>query len=635
VLVDVKHSFDDGISVAVKDLSETVSNGYYLAIDSSLTGIKELVYLTGTDGYLMECDGFLCNLIDQQNLKLGYYENYDRDDRYIQCIGYGHCSLLDVKNAYYNYAENGDLIAYGNDVQLAVGDIISRVIYSNKPSNIEEMDINNVIKKSGTELTDINSFKNIIINDVSGELYPIGYIKYKLIYPEIFNAFTISIGNEENDDYLAPAEFTIEGSEEGTTWNVLFEQTDVTWKINESKAFKFINDKPYKYYRLVVKKNYAQSIKYGSYNSLREYRINEFLLGKQRNMLIQDDEGNSYIDLSIIGDYYAINTLTSSSLKEFVKYEVGTNKVILSDLSLGYYKYNSLRYDYSDTLETYIKCINLGECDVEEVISKDSCINTNIGEIIRDRVDNDSDESSTITYNSESNEWECTKSSEYSCWVDFKLSDNRKKIYNSVKLSIKPLSFSYAPREFKIYGYNYDGTKLINKNELYSIKNISWDYLNTQSFTFENEYGYQIYRFEIIQGENDAGVYKLSELKIHSNDVLCLDPNNDEGIVLGLGRSYFANSGIFEIKSGKYIKLSRINETVVPSSKETDIPLYTVTDKALRIYSLDRIKEECQNNSDSSVCRIEKSYYKFKYDENEKNTNYDYYERIDIHNTKE
>jgi hypothetical protein len=109
----------------------------------------------------------------------------------------------------------------------------------------------------------------------------------------------VKITEREGQSNQAPANFSIQGSEDGSTWNTLTTQSGVSWSGNETKIFSFDNETPYLYYRLVSSSNGG-----GADTSIGEFDIGRYVHEFKRWLhqyeylvpaMTSNNPGNGYI----------------------------------------------------------------------------------------------------------------------------------------------------------------------------------------------------------------------------------------------------------------------------------------------------------------------------------------------------
>ena len=85
------------------------------------------------------------------------------------------------------------------------------------------------------------------------------WVQLELTEPRAVDIYSITSGNDAPP--RDPKIWTLEGSNDGTTWDVLDTRTNQTWDSrNQTKDFIFDNEEPYKYYRLNITANNGSSL---------------------------------------------------------------------------------------------------------------------------------------------------------------------------------------------------------------------------------------------------------------------------------------------------------------------------------------------------------------------------------------
>jgi len=103
------------------------------------------------------------------------------------------------------------------------------------------------------KLTDGNKFTKWL--DFSAT----SWIQFQYSNAKTWNKYEITSGNDEPG--RDPKNWTIKGSNNGTTWTTLCTETNQTWAArNETKAFLFSNSTPYSYYRFEISANNGAAI---------------------------------------------------------------------------------------------------------------------------------------------------------------------------------------------------------------------------------------------------------------------------------------------------------------------------------------------------------------------------------------
>lgn len=137
------------------------------------------------------------------------------------------------------------------------------VVTENGPEDVTEGAIITVNRENGGGPNAGEGSPKLIDNDFNSKyLTQYGtdmWVQLELTEPRAVDIYSITSGND------APSrdakDWTLEGSNDGTTWDVLDTRTNQTWDArNQTKDFLIDNEQPYKFYRLLITANNGSSL---------------------------------------------------------------------------------------------------------------------------------------------------------------------------------------------------------------------------------------------------------------------------------------------------------------------------------------------------------------------------------------
>lgn len=108
------------------------------------------------------------------------------------------------------------------------------------------------------------------------------WIRFELAAAAVATGYTIR--RRDDAPTTNPATWTVEGSNDGSSWTTLDTQTGITWGVaGENKAFSFTNTTPYLYYRLSVSATAGHAA----------LSVAEFALTPAQTTVMSDSSGNA------------------------------------------------------------------------------------------------------------------------------------------------------------------------------------------------------------------------------------------------------------------------------------------------------------------------------------------------------